>query len=58
MEKERIGKLVDAINLAGFEITEIKEEYQPWLAPGNPQSFSYGKKTGAVLLRITPVEKS
>jgi hypothetical protein len=45
MEKTKLTGIIGALDSQGWQVSEVKEEYRK------------GSKTGAVLLRITPLEK-
>jgi len=56
MNKEVFNQLTAAIYNAGWSISELKEEYKKDYAPAaNAIRTEYGDKTGAILLRLTPV---
>jgi len=56
MVAEKVRRLIAAIEAAGYEVAELKEEYERKLSNEGALRTEYGYKTGAILLRITPEE--
>ena len=56
MARSNLQKAIDALEDGGFHVDRAYEE--DCRDAGHPPSISADRKTGAICLRITPIEKT